>query len=49
MLDSRPEDLIRAKKLIYEANFNEALEIIDNFEEKGTKCSFFCINNYIFL
>jgi len=36
MPDSRPEELIQAEQLIYEAKFNEAFEIIENFEKKGT-------------
>ena len=35
MSDSRPKELIRAEQLIYEANFNKALEIIENFENEG--------------
>ena len=36
MPDSRPEELIQAEQLIYEAKFAEAFEVIENFEEKGT-------------
>jgi tetratricopeptide (TPR) repeat protein len=34
MPDSRPEELIEAEKLIYKAKFDEALQLINEFEEK---------------
>ena len=33
MSDPRPEDLDRAEELMYEAKFEEALNIITNFEK----------------
>ena len=36
MLDSRPEELIRVEELICEAKFDDALELIENFEVKRT-------------
>lgn len=36
MLDSRPTELIRVEELICDAKFDEALEMIEDFEVKNT-------------